>query len=138
MTFDEVLEQVRALLQSKGRVAYRALKRRFDLEDEYLEDLKAELIDAEQVARDEEGLSVLAEALETVDKTGMRYNEAELYRLKGQLLLNAERGMMNAKHLPFIVQHSEFIVLPKPKRVSTRLSSLPACSRRSLGNYGQY
>jgi hypothetical protein len=47
VTFDEVLEQVRELLQSKGRVAYRALKRRFALDDEYLEDLKAELIDAE-------------------------------------------------------------------------------------------
>ncbi len=55
MTFDEVLEQVRELLQSKGRAAYRALKRRFELDDEYLEDLKAELIDAEQVARDEDG-----------------------------------------------------------------------------------
>jgi hypothetical protein len=49
MTFDEVLEQVRELLHSKGRVAYRALKRRFDLDDEYLEDLKAELIKAEGV-----------------------------------------------------------------------------------------
>ena len=55
MTFDEVLEQVRDLLQSKSRVAYRALKRRFDLDEEYLEDLKAELIDAEHVACDEEG-----------------------------------------------------------------------------------
>jgi len=55
MTFDEVLEQVRELVQSKGRVAYGALKRRFDLDDAYLEDLKAELIDAEQVARDEDG-----------------------------------------------------------------------------------
>ncbi|NOT55639.1 MAG: AAA family ATPase [Deltaproteobacteria bacterium] len=55
MTFDELLDQVRALLQSKGRVAYRALKRRFELDDEYLEDLKAELIDAEHVAQDEDG-----------------------------------------------------------------------------------
>src|SRR5260221_3935697 len=55
MTFDEVLEQVRELLQSKGRVAYRALKRRFELDDEYIEDLKAELVDAEHVAVDEEG-----------------------------------------------------------------------------------
>ena len=54
MTFDEVLEQVRELLQGKGRVAYRALKRRFELDDEYLEDLKAELIDAEHVAVDED------------------------------------------------------------------------------------
>src|SRR5262249_40875827 len=55
MTFDEVLEQVRELLQSKGRVAYRALKRRFALDDEYVEDLKAELIKAEGVAADEDG-----------------------------------------------------------------------------------
>ena len=55
MTFDEVLNQVRELLQSKGRVAYRALKRRFELDDEYLEDLKAELIKAEGVAADENG-----------------------------------------------------------------------------------
>ena len=32
MNFDETVEQIRALLQSKGRVAYRALKRRFDLD----------------------------------------------------------------------------------------------------------
>jgi predicted ATPase/class 3 adenylate cyclase len=55
MTFDEVLEQVRELLQNKGRVAYRALKRRFEIDDEYVEDLKAELIDAEHVAHDEDG-----------------------------------------------------------------------------------
>jgi hypothetical protein len=48
MTFDEVLEQLHELLQSRGRVAYRALKRRFDLDDEYLVDLKVKLIDAEQ------------------------------------------------------------------------------------------
>jgi class 3 adenylate cyclase/predicted ATPase len=55
MTFDEVLEQVRDLLRSKGRVSYRALKRRFALDDEYLEDLKAEIIKAEQLAIDEDG-----------------------------------------------------------------------------------
>jgi predicted ATPase len=35
----------------------------------------------------EEGLSVLAEALAAVDRTGGRYYEAELYRLKGELTL---------------------------------------------------
>jgi predicted ATPase len=34
----------------------------------------------------EEGLSLLTEALEAVDKTGERVYEAELYRLKGELL----------------------------------------------------
>src|SRR6185295_10112094 len=55
MTFDEILDQVRALLQQRGRVTYRSLKRRFDLDDEYLEDLKGELIRAEGVAVDEDG-----------------------------------------------------------------------------------
>jgi hypothetical protein len=55
MTFDKVLEQVRDLLQSKGRVSYRALKLQFNLDDDYLEGLKDELIAAERVAADEGG-----------------------------------------------------------------------------------
>lgn len=55
MTFDEVLEQVLALLQREGRVSYRALKRRFELDDEYLEDVKAEIIDAKELAIDKDG-----------------------------------------------------------------------------------
>ncbi len=55
MTFAEVLVQVRELLQSKGRVSYRALKLQFDLDDDYLEGLKDELIEAEHVAADEGG-----------------------------------------------------------------------------------
>ena len=55
MTFDEVLAQVLDLLQRQKRVAYGALKRRFDLDDAYLEDLKAEIIDAQRLAVDEDG-----------------------------------------------------------------------------------
>jgi class 3 adenylate cyclase/tetratricopeptide (TPR) repeat protein len=55
MTFYEVLEQVIALLQRYSRVTYRALKRHFDLDDDYLEDLKAELIEARKLAVDEAG-----------------------------------------------------------------------------------
>src|SRR6266540_7339918 len=55
MTFNEVLAQVLDLLQRQGRVSYRALKRRFALDDEYLEDLKAELIKAQRLAVDEDG-----------------------------------------------------------------------------------
>jgi class 3 adenylate cyclase/predicted ATPase len=54
MTFDEILEQVITLLQRQGRVSYRALKRRFDLDDEYIEDLKEEMLFAYPVV-DEEG-----------------------------------------------------------------------------------
>jgi TOMM system kinase/cyclase fusion protein len=55
MTFYEVLEEVIALLQRHGRVTYRALKRQFDLDDDYVDDLKAELIVARQLAVDEQG-----------------------------------------------------------------------------------
>ena len=40
-----------------------------------------------KVGQTEVGLTVLAEALAVVDKTGERYWEAELHRLKGELLL---------------------------------------------------
>src|SRR5574341_977517 len=43
------------MLQRQGRVSYRALKRQFALDDSYLDDLKAELIDVHQVARDQGG-----------------------------------------------------------------------------------
>ncbi len=46
MTFDDILTAVVDLLQREGRVAYRVLKRRFSIDDEYIEDLKADLIDA--------------------------------------------------------------------------------------------
>ena len=55
MTFDEVLAQVQELLQQEKRVSYRGLKRRFALDDEYLEDLKEELIGAKRLATDEDG-----------------------------------------------------------------------------------
>jgi hypothetical protein len=55
MTFDEILTQVLDLLRREGRVSYRAIKRRFDLDDDYLEDLKAEIIQAKKLAVDEDG-----------------------------------------------------------------------------------
>src|SRR5215831_2109703 len=54
-TFAEIRAQVIDLLQREGRVAYRVLKRTFTLDDEYVEDLKADLIDAKRLAVDEEG-----------------------------------------------------------------------------------
>ena len=49
MAFDDILDQVIKLLQRQGRVSYRALQRRFDLDDTYLDDLKGELLFAYQV-----------------------------------------------------------------------------------------
>jgi predicted ATPase/class 3 adenylate cyclase len=55
MTFQDVLAQAIDWLQRDKRVTYRALKRQFDLDDEYLEDLKDEIIEAKEVAKDEKG-----------------------------------------------------------------------------------
>src|SRR5262245_24055579 len=49
MTFDEILVQSIDLLKRQGRVSYSALKRRFDLDDDYLNDLKDELLFAHPV-----------------------------------------------------------------------------------------
>src|SRR5712691_12401117 len=54
MTFEEILNQAMALLQRQGRVSYRALKRQFDLDETYVEDIKLELIEVHQVAVDQD------------------------------------------------------------------------------------
>jgi class 3 adenylate cyclase/tetratricopeptide (TPR) repeat protein len=55
MDFYAILDQVIDLLRQRRRVTYRALQRQFGFDDAYLEDLKAELIDAQRLALDEEG-----------------------------------------------------------------------------------
>ena len=55
MTFEEILDQAAAMLERRGRLTYGALKRQFQLDDDYLADLKAELIDGQRVAVDEDG-----------------------------------------------------------------------------------
>ena len=51
MKFSEVVEQVLAMLQRQGRISYRALT----LDNEYIEDLKEEIIKARRLAIDEDG-----------------------------------------------------------------------------------
>ena len=53
MTFDDILAQSIDLLQRQGRVSYGALQRRFDLDDDYLKDLKDELLFAHPVVDEE-------------------------------------------------------------------------------------
>jgi class 3 adenylate cyclase/tetratricopeptide (TPR) repeat protein len=55
MTFEEILDQAIAMLQRRGRLTYGALKRQFQLDDTYLADLTAELIEGQRLAADEDG-----------------------------------------------------------------------------------
>src|SRR5262245_60663838 len=76
MTFDELLDQVIDLLQRQGRVSYGALRRRFDLDEDYLTDIKTELIEAQQIAADDGGKVLVW--------LGQEGNSDEGERAKGQ------------------------------------------------------
>jgi class 3 adenylate cyclase len=53
MDYEELVAKVIELLQREKRVPYRVLKRRFDLDDDYIEDLKIDLTEAKRLAVDE-------------------------------------------------------------------------------------
>jgi class 3 adenylate cyclase/predicted ATPase len=69
MKFSEVVAQTLAWLQRDGRVSYRALKREFELDDEFLADLKAELIEVREVAVDKDGKMLVWAGSTTVAST---------------------------------------------------------------------
>ena len=55
MTFEDIVDQAHAMLQRRGRVTYRTLKRQFHLDDDALEDLKDELLYAQPLVVDDDG-----------------------------------------------------------------------------------
>jgi hypothetical protein len=72
MKFSIMVEQVLDLLQRQKRISYRALKREFDLNDEYIADLREELIEARRVASDENGRVLVWIGEEPEIETGHR------------------------------------------------------------------
>jgi hypothetical protein len=55
MAFEEIPDRVLEMLQRRGRVSYRALKRQFDLDDAYLEALKEDILCSHPQVVDEDG-----------------------------------------------------------------------------------
>lgn len=55
MDFYDLLDQVIELLRNRKRVSYRALKLQFRVEDEYIEAIKEELTEVQQIAVDQDG-----------------------------------------------------------------------------------
>jgi class 3 adenylate cyclase len=76
VTFEEVVDQALAMLQRRGRVAYRLLKRQFNLDDESLEDLREALLYAHPVVDDGRGL-LWSGAPATPDPDAQRGAEVE-------------------------------------------------------------
>jgi class 3 adenylate cyclase/tetratricopeptide (TPR) repeat protein len=58
-----------------------------------------------KLGRTEEGLCLLAQALALVDNNGDCWHEAEMYRLRGELLWNAEDGRWGATWTPEACLH---------------------------------
>jgi len=54
MTYDEVLSKTLELLERRKKLSYRGLKRQFDLDDEYIEDLKTDIIQGQGLAVDKD------------------------------------------------------------------------------------
>ena len=72
MTFNEVLSQTIAMLQQHSRVSYRALKRQFAIDDDYLEDLKEAILFAHPQVVDEAGRGLVW----TVDTAAVSLSQA--------------------------------------------------------------
>lgn len=71
--------------QSMDRLSEMGGEKGLNLPQSYLLALMAEA--CRKAGRVDEGLAHVAEAVEIVQKTGVRWNEAELYRLQGELIL---------------------------------------------------
>ena len=87
-----VLDQVRELLQTRGRLTYRLLQAQFHLDDEALAALKEELIEGEQVAGDEGGKVLVWRGKAAAGETAKRENgEKTGQRGKGRNWWNRDR-----------------------------------------------
>jgi hypothetical protein len=88
MKFAAIVDQARVLLQRTGTLTYRVLQREFALDDEALEDLKAQLITAEAVAVDKDGKVLVWTGEEP--RAGSTEQRAE----------SREHGACNTQHVP--------------------------------------
>jgi predicted ATPase/DNA-binding winged helix-turn-helix (wHTH) protein len=118
----------------KGLAAHLAIGA--EIEEPYFLGLLAEAYD--KAGQTEEGLAVLDEALAIVDRTGERYYEAELYRLKGELTLQSthSKGVASreAKTVECLVSRAWN---QKRKGAFSKRSRLLTSSRRNHGSCGQ-
>ena len=123
MDFYEVVGRVLELLQRQRRVSYRALKRQFGVDDEYIEDLKEELLYAHEsaVQADERGFTWTGEteaipaATSHLDQPEPQAVAAQTHttpadsppvatRTPDQVAMLVER-VTDGKHLPEEVMH---------------------------------
>jgi predicted ATPase len=90
-----------------------------------------------RVGQTEEGLHLLAEALTAAHTTGVRFDEAELHRLTGELLLQS--GVQGPESAVSTLQAARCTPLQKRRRsVSVRPWRLPVANRRNRWSCGRH
>ena len=77
-----------------------------------------------KMGRIDEGLALLAEALEFVEETGERYYEAEILRFRGELLLQTDEALAEAGFRSAIVVARRQSAKSLELRATTSLSRL--------------
>jgi class 3 adenylate cyclase/predicted ATPase len=96
MKFSEVVAQTLVWLQRDGRVSYRALKREFALDDDFLEDVKAELIEAKRVAVDENGKVLVWVGISSLETSVQSLESEEPGRVPTVQTLDPRRQTLDA------------------------------------------
>jgi class 3 adenylate cyclase/predicted ATPase len=89
-----------------------------------------------KVGQAEEGLTAVSEALTLVDKTGERIWEAELYRLRGELMLQGAKQKANGKNqkpVLSVVEEVKIGTSPQPLIPSTQAEAeAEACFYKAI------
>ena len=112
MTFEETLAHVREILEQEGRVAYRMLKRRFALDDDDVEDLKADLVDAKHLAVDEDGKVLVwagGKAKEALEDQGTGETEERAEGHPPHQALDSARGARDAERRQLTVLFCDLV-----------------------------
>jgi class 3 adenylate cyclase/predicted ATPase len=81
------------------------------------------------MAQPQDGMQAIAEALALVEQTGERYYEAELYRFKGELLLNAKCEMRNTEITPEDCFHQALDIARRQQAKSWELRAATSLAR---------
>src|SRR5262245_18343717 len=92
MTFEEILDYALAMLQRRGRVTYRALKRQFNLDDEGLEDLKEALLYAHPHVAEDPGHGLVWRGETTSTQPPIRSAPQPAPRLAAQDVYSPQAG----------------------------------------------
>jgi hypothetical protein len=131
-SFDEILTQTIELLQQQGRVSYGALKRRFELDEAYLQDLKDELIDAQRIATDEnDRILVWCGAGASGDTKTHGTGESENQGIRRHLIDGRSKGGQNQRLLSTVLEK----VTPRavPRRHAPLVVLLSSVAKKNCG-----